>query len=570
VADHKVSVAVSIEAANKTGTAAKEVERAAEKIEQAADKAGDAMDRMGRAAANAKGAVPDSLAPQGGRAQAGGGSFVDDQMRKLADNVKAMSSGALPVSSFVQEQMRKLAEDVKAAGGGVPTASVPGTAGAGQGWLGALSERVSGAVARGFGAVKDARFGYAAGRAGEKAVGPPRVSEGAIAFGEMLGRGVTAAGAGFAALSDGVKKLHGALLVASAAATGFVAAGNPMLLSTFTGSVQLLGSRISEMLIPAFLSVSGAIQRAANWIHSLDQGTKDNIASVIKWGAIVTLGTVVTVKAVGAIVAMKTALFALGPALTFISAHPIVLAIGAIAAGVGYLTYKLGLLDDVMDKISGRSSIYARPLDQTGKDVQAAINQQLGATTGANANTVSRGISGWTGMNFSWLTAPYNYLQRMIGGQEISADFHEAGNTRNLEAVIPRIEAILRQQGVSEEQIRERMNTLRSSGVQLGTEEGRARAAQIAQTGVNTEGLLTASAVQPRQYQSGTEYYNDVFMQAVGRGTVEQSLLRSIQENTQRTIEAINALNSPQNTAVTTAMNLGPAMSGTLPFGPRK
>lgn len=127
-----------------------------------------------------------------------------------------------------------------------------------------------------------------------------------------------------------------AILGASAAATGFVAAGNPLLFRTFTGSIQLLGTRISTLLIPAFLQASAVIQGWAETIKNLSPETKAFLGSVLKWGGILVIGTTIFVKLWDAGSALYRIFQALGAAAIF--ARGALLGVSAVQAATAATT----------------------------------------------------------------------------------------------------------------------------------------------------------------------------------------------------------------------------------------
>ncbi len=338
----------------------------------------------------------------------------------------------------------------------------------------------------------------------------------------------------FEALTGAVQKLHGALALATGAAIGFLAAGNPMLMSTFTGSIQLLGARISEMLIPAFIAVSGAIQRMANWVKNLDSDVKGWIATGIKWVAGIALVTVGAVKLISVIGAVGTALKAVISFGAVAFSNPMVLGVTAVTVAVGMLIKNLGILDGLMDKISGRSSIYAKPLDTVGQSVHGAIGS---GTIGNGANTAWRigsAVNDTLNMALPGGGA-LGWLQNKMGLSQGGA------NERGMDSVIPRIEAQLRANGVSEEQIRLRIGAIRDAGLQINTPEGRTRAAQIAQTQVEDGGFMS-SGIRSTTHAGGAEFYGTLLQDVLGRGQIEQQILAAQLANTARTVEAINAL----------------------------
>jgi len=311
-----------------------------------------------------------------------------------------------------------------------------------------------------------------------------------------------------------LRNLRVAFLTAGAAATGFLAAGNPLLFRTFTGSIQLLGARISEMLIPAFLSASGTIQGWANDINNMSAATKGTIGAILKWGGAVVLVTAVASKLYGAFETMGTLLASL---------------------------YRLGVY--VYGSMAGQAAASAAGSAVGGAAGSAAGGAAGGAAAGGAASGLGAfgRLLGRIGVPIALASMAYQGFSAL----EFNRPAQGAGDlaNRGFEAV-----SAVTPTGATRNAVLGLINLFRpeqGATVRPGTPTG--------------GGPMLSSMVQPAQYAGGEEYYNAVLTQAVAKGQLDQEIMRAIMNNTQRTVELLGQMTGGGQTAVQTAQGLGPA-----------
>lgn len=529
MSDRKVSVIVEIDGKNKVGPAAKAAADEIKKAQQAAaaDASGAVSDASGEKPAEK---IVKAAATAGAAAATGAVTKGTGKIGGMSDADKAAVAKADAESRKGEDDSRaKLRADLfgpspddKA----VKTAAAAGAA--------AATGAVGGATPSSFAQKQAKLLQQQADAIGAEKYGKARDKDAAAAAAGAL-PGQQQSGV-IDKLQESFKKLSGTILLATGAATGFLAAGNPFLFGTFTASIKILSIQISRFLIPAFVSASGVIQNIARRIEQMDEGTRASIGAILKWGAVLSIGTIVAVKAVGAITAVGGAIKSLWAVMAAGAANPMVLAIMGAVAAVGVLAYKLGLLDGIMDKLSGRDAIFKRPLDDIGRSVHGAIQQRLGEPASENVNTASR----WTGGALASMGPHGMAAATLLDGLGLS---HEGGNRRTLDSVLPTIATALKRQGVNEDQIKLRIDAIRGANLQIHTAEGMRRASQIAQTQRDDDGnpLLTANGFQARSYQSGADFYSSLLEGALGMGSAEQKILTDqllVQQETLRQIQS--------------------------------
>lgn len=316
--------------------------------------------------------------------------------------------------------------------------------------------------------------------------------------------------------TQSLREARTAILAAGAAATGFLAAGNPMLFKTFTGSIQLLGARISELLIPAFLSASGVIQGWANTINSLSPATKEFLGAVIKWGGAIVLTTVVISKII------------------------------SVGESLAVLFRTLGAA-----AIWARGAMFGLPAAQAGGAAAgAAAGSAIGAATGSGAAGTAGGAGaaagGGAGVGvlaaLGFAAAAFLGYQIHKGGSQAAAaggSYLGGASATALRPLIAPAGAVagLFQQGWS----------MRPGGPTASP------------NGQPNRPPLLFSNVQ-QQFGGGEEFYNAVLTQAVAKAEGDQELMRAIMFNTGRTVELLSQLyGGGTQAAVNTAQTLGPA-----------
>lgn len=97
------------------------------------------------------------------------------------------------------------------------------------------------------------------------------------------------------------------------ASTGAV--GSPVEWQTFKRSIEGVAASVGEAFGPALLQASKYLQDAADWFRNLDQGTKENIGSWVKWGVIVSGAIIVGSRFLPMILAVGRGLLYAGGAL---------------------------------------------------------------------------------------------------------------------------------------------------------------------------------------------------------------------------------------------------------------
>jgi TP901 family phage tail tape measure protein len=123
-------------------------------------------------------------------------------------------------------------------------------------------------------------------------------------------------------------------------------------------NIEIAAQSIGEVLAPKILEIGQKIQQAVQWFDNLDDKTKE---SIVNWGLLAAaIGPVLT--ALGAtILALKAILIPLALLtkglklllipLALIAAHPIIAALGLLAAGIVYLISRFDSLKDFTDAV---------------------------------------------------------------------------------------------------------------------------------------------------------------------------------------------------------------------------
>lgn len=153
-------------------------------------------------------------------------------------------------------------------------------------------------------------------------------------FAATLGEGV-----------DKLNKLRGSVeqvatraAVAFATATtsimAFTAQASPDAINTFTGSLQLVSMQIGQGFIPYIKEASRWIQDVYKWFGSLSQEQKENAARWVLWGVAAAGIIMILPKVITLVGGLIAAVKALGVALSFLAAHPVIAALAALGVAV--------------------------------------------------------------------------------------------------------------------------------------------------------------------------------------------------------------------------------------------
>lgn len=402
--------------------------------------------------------------------------------------------------------------------------------------------------------------------------------------------------AGLSSAVEGMKQFQGAALAASVAASAAVAATAPATWATFTGSIQLLSGEFANMLIPAFVEVSGWIQTAAGWVKSLDGETKGIISTTAKWAGIVVVGGAAITK-LGAIIwpvvtgfgSFAVAAGRAGIAVAaFAISNPWIAGLTAAVGIVGYLTNGFGLLGDSIERASQRA-----------EDARTRITA-LQSGQGLSRNDFESLPAGLQRrLQSTDLNARRELLQSEIRNAENARDREFGRNPGRIQADIeqrlldinrtqtglgihltPNMIDETRRNAIRDALIAGGMNrdaaTARAGQIpgssllggfatgemtseairQIAREASGVNRATIAQSnievmqrvlsngvpGVVPSGIAMARTFQPRTYSSGDSFYGDILQQVLGRGELEQRMFQQQMDNDQRLIEEIQGL----------------------------
>lgn len=116
---------------------------------------------------------------------------------------------------------------------------------------------------------------------------------------------------------------------------------------TLQGSMEDLAITFGDALIPAILPFMDLLKGLANWLSSLDKNTLTIIVTIAAFAAAMGPVLIVLGMLISSIGTILTIIPAIGVALTFLSANPIVLVIAAVALlvlGLYYLETQFGVI----------------------------------------------------------------------------------------------------------------------------------------------------------------------------------------------------------------------------------
>lgn len=142
---------------------------------------------------------------------------------------------------------------------------------------------------------------------------------------------------------DRLQNLSGATGAAAGAGAagivGLVSAISPSAISTLTGSFQMLAGEIGKSFVPAVYQAAYGLQDIARWVGGLDDGMKVGLARITTYAVVGLGGLSIASRLAAASIGLATGASRLFTGtLSVIAAHPVVLTIGAITAGVITMT----------------------------------------------------------------------------------------------------------------------------------------------------------------------------------------------------------------------------------------
>lgn len=173
---------------------------------------------------------------------------------------------------------------------------------------------------------------------------------------------------------------------------------------TLEGSIEDLAITFGDTLIPAILPFLDLLKDLANWLSSLDKNTLTIIVMVAAFAAAMGPVLIVLGMLISSIGTIITIIPALGAALLFLSANPIVLIIAAVAAlvlGLWYLEQKFHWIEVITAAFgAGWSALW----DGMVSEVQGAAN-------------IIGGIVDWMVSGIKWgINLIIDGVNTMIGG----------------------------------------------------------------------------------------------------------------------------------------------------------
>jgi len=145
------------------------------------------------------------------------------------------------------------------------------------------------------------------------------------------------------------------------------------LMDTAAGTLKKLQSALQEVqivigtaLLPVIMELTGWVQGLINWFNGLSEGTKAFIAKALALTTAVAGGILVLTGLIKATMLVVTAIKAVGIAITWLTAHPLVAIITAVAALVVAILYLTGVFDGLFGsskKVGGGVDDMTKKLD---------------------------------------------------------------------------------------------------------------------------------------------------------------------------------------------------------------
>lgn len=174
---------------------------------------------------------------------------------------------------------------------------------------------------------------------------------------EMAGKG--GGGSGFGSAAGAMAAGAGAIGVMS----GLAGAASPALFNTLAGSIKILSGEIGNVLAPAALAASAAIQKIAYHIRTMDADTKAAIGEKLKFAGAVIGVTFALSKIVPALEMAAGGVKLLGAAMAGLGLPA--LGIGLAAAAVGAVVFKDELAKMLPPGLSDQVSALADTVRET-------------------------------------------------------------------------------------------------------------------------------------------------------------------------------------------------------------
>lgn len=162
---------------------------------------------------------------------------------------------------------------------------------------------------------------------------------------------------------------------------GLVGAISPGAVSTFTGSLQMLAGEIGKNFVPFIYQAADRLQDLTAWLSKLDPAFKTGLARILAFSTLGLGGLAVGIRVVTGVFGVATGAVRLfGGVLSFLAAHPVVLTIGAITAGVITLTGQWENLGKVIGRVLGVMGEQAykgvKALGETKAPTPGVVKQQ--------------------------------------------------------------------------------------------------------------------------------------------------------------------------------------------------
>lgn len=149
-----------------------------------------------------------------------------------------------------------------------------------------------------------------------------------------------------------------------------VAGGAQNSLENLSDSIEEVKVMFGDVLLPTFIKIIGKVSELVEWISKLSDTQKEMIAWGTVGGAAIT-GLVAAIAGIGiAIPGVISAIKALGVAVTFLSAHPLILAATAVAA----LVVGIGLYVAATRKAKVTAESFSQRMEEIAQSVEKTAN----------------------------------------------------------------------------------------------------------------------------------------------------------------------------------------------------